>query len=264
MRRCLWVALGFCVGLVLVTACGRVGQIESGTSYGPPQKLGNGTVRTYVTADTAGQPSEVGIELTAAALDGLPSHGPSTTVMLDLPEQAGKTDFNHVMVNWNPDGHPPAGVFDKPHFDFHFYMTDMASVMAINPRNPHYAEQAAHLPEPRYVPAGYQPQPGPSAQTAVPVMGLHWLDDPNAFVPNHYNFTHVLINGSWDGQYTFVEPMITRAWLLSKPPMIQDEITQPTNFEHTGYFPTVYRVRYDAVANTYQVSLAGMVMHEAS
>ena len=264
MRRRLSVTLAVCAGLVLVSACGSTDQGKAGTFYGPPQNLGNGTAKTYVTVDTEGHPTALGIQLSAAALDRLPAHGAAVSTMVEFPEQASMTDFTHVMIDWNPDGHPPKGVFDKPHFDFHFYMTDMASVMAIDPRDPRYAERAAHLPDPRYVPAGYQPELGPPAVTAVPAMGLHWVDDANSLVPHRYNFTHVLINGSWDGKYTFIEPMITRDWLLTKPATIQEQLSQPTQFQRTGYFPTVHQVGYDGSADVYEISLGGMVMHQAS
>jgi hypothetical protein len=119
------------------------------------------------------------------------------------------------VIDWNPDSHPPKGVFDKPHFDSHFYMTDMASVMAIDPRDPHYTERAAHLPEARYVPAGYQPELGPPA-------------------------------------------------VLTKPPMIQERLSQPTEFQRTGYFPTVDQIFYDGSADIHEISLDGILMHQAS
>jgi hypothetical protein len=262
MRHRLWSILAASASLLVLSACGSGAQSQAGTAYGPTQKLGDGTVRTYVTTDVAGIPSDVGIQLTESALNGLPPN--DQEFILDFPQQVRATDFNHVMLNWNSHGHPPAGVFDVPHFDMHFYMDDNASVMAIDPHNPQFAAQASHLPDQKYVPSGYAPESGgPPAQVAVPMMGLHWEDHPNTFVPNHYNFTQVLLNGSWDGRYTFVEPMITRAWLLSKPPTVQGEVNQPAAFQRTGYFPTTYRIQYDDASKTYSISLGGMKMHQA-
>jgi hypothetical protein len=65
--------------------------------FGPSQPLGNGTVKTYVTLDGAGQPTEVGLRLSATAMDCLPQDtGPAQTVMLAFPDQAARTAFNHV------------------------------------------------------------------------------------------------------------------------------------------------------------------------
>ena len=174
-------------------------------------------------------------------------------------------DLGNTLAELNPgDSVDTAGVFDVPHFDMHFYMTDKASVMAINPSDPNYATEAAHFPDSKYVPAGYEPESGsPPAKIATPMMGLHWEDNPAAYVPHHYNFTQTLINGSWDGKYTFVEPMITRDWLLSKPTPVRGDVPQPQAFQRAGYFPTTYRVQYDSTADAYSISLDGMKMHQA-
>jgi hypothetical protein len=45
----------------------------------------------------SGQPTAVGVQLTATALDGLPQK--DTMLMLALPDQAATTAFDHVMMN---------------------------------------------------------------------------------------------------------------------------------------------------------------------
>lgn len=203
--------------------------------------------------------------MSAASLDGLPDKDavPPEMTILDFPEQASSTVFDHVMLNWNSHGHEPVGVFDQPHFDFHFYMTGMASVMAIDPKSQDFAVRAAHLPDQKYVTQDYAPQPGPPVYTTVPGMGLHWMDTPKDFVPHRYDFEQVLLNGSWDGKYTFIEPMITKAWLLTKS-SVHEKVKQPHAYQRTGYFPTTYSVHYDDTLDEYVISLGGMVMHQAS
>lgn len=49
-----------------------LGTDSSGTFFGPSQRLGNGTVKTYTALDRDGHPTELGLRLTATALDGLP------------------------------------------------------------------------------------------------------------------------------------------------------------------------------------------------
>jgi Domain of unknown function (DUF5602) len=236
------------------------------TMFGPSQPLGNGTVRTYVTLDGAEQPTEVGLRLSASALDGLPADtGPAQMVMLAFPDQAARTAFNHVMLNWNPQGHDPAPLFGKPHFDFHFDMVDMATMQAITPDDPEFATEAEHLPEPKYVPPGYVVPPGPPvAAQVVPGMGVHLVDSgDSSLVPGTYDFRQIIINGAWDGRYTFIEPMITREWLLTQPAM-QESLKQPQAYQKTAYYPTAYDVHVDQQTKDYVIALTGLTMRQAS
>jgi hypothetical protein len=258
-----------CAGLTLAGCSAENAQSssstpsDSGTFSGPSQELGNGTVKTYVTLDDGGQPTEVGLRLTPTALEGLPESG--TTLMIDFPDQAADTAFDHVMLNWNPLGHEPAGLFGRPHFDFHFDMADMATMEAITPDDPDYAAKAERLPGAKYVPQDYAVAPGaPVAAQAVPNMGVHLIDaSDTSLVPDQYDFTQIIINGVWDGRYTFIEPMITRDWLLTEPDLEQP-LKQPEAYQETGYYPTTYAVRVDQQADEYVVSLGGLTMRDAS
>lgn len=261
LRSVMHVAATLVGATVLVVACSTSSTDHSGTFDGPAQKLGNGTVSTYVTLDRDGNPTDVGLHFSRAALDGLPTVDPAPnqplTVNLTFPEQASGTVFDHVMVNWNAQGHDPVPLFGVPHFDFHFYMTDMAAQHAIDPADPGFAAAAANAPAPQYVPQDYVMVP----DSAVPMMGVHWADGSSPLVPGQFQFTQLVINGSWNGKYTFIEPMITRDWLLTQPSIDQD-LKQPKAFQTSGYFPTRYAVSYGS--DTYTVALAGLVHHSAS
>jgi len=187
-------------------------------------------------------------------------------LMLDFPDQASTTAFDHVMLNWNPQGHDPVVLFGKPHFDFHFDMVDMAAIQAVSPSDPNYAAKADRLPAAKYLPQDYVVPPGPSAAAqAVPGMGVHLVDSSDtSLVPGSYDFKQIIINGTWDGTYTFIEPMITREWLLTKPTLVQQALKQPQAYQKTGYYPTNYSVRFDEQAKEYVVTLAGMTRREAS
>ncbi|HTF47554.1 MAG TPA: hypothetical protein VK735_08920, partial [Pseudonocardia sp.] len=91
----------------------------------------------------------------------------------------------------------------------------------------------------------------------------HWLDSSEGLVPGKYDFKSTFINGSWDGQYTFMEPMLTREWLLTKAPLRQD-IKQPAAYQRSGYFPTVYSVNFDDSSKEYVISLGGLTKRDAS
>lgn len=254
--------LAACAALTLAGCSIAAAQPElGGTYFGSTQNLGNGTVRTYVAVGADGHPSAVGIRMSETALEGLSDT--ELMVMLDLPDHA-TTVFDHVMLNWNPHGHEPGILFGKPHFDMHFYMTDMASIHAIDPRLPDYAVKAAHLPEARYMPRDYITPPEPlGSQLTAPFMGVHWIDATAGMIPGIYDFTQTFINGSWDGQYTFMEPMITREWLLTKP-TIHEYIKQPHAYQHTAHYPTTYSVQFSSKTDEYDIVLAGMTMRQSS
>ncbi len=269
LLRGLGYAIAASTALVFLPGCSgeSAPPSNSGTFFGPSQPLGNGTVRTYTTLDDGGRPTEVGLRLSATALDGLPetNTGIPPTLMLDFPDQASATAFDHVMLNWNPEGHEPPELFGKPHFDFHFDMVDMATIQAIIAADPDYAAKAERAPESKYVPQGYVVPPGaPAAAQAVPGMGVHLIDfSDSSLTSGSYDFTQIIINGTWDSRYTFIEPMITREWLQSQP-TFEQPLKLPQAYQKSAYYPTTYGVRVDEQSKDYIISLAGMTMREAS
>lgn len=89
--------------------------------------------------------------------------------------------------------------------------------------------------------------PAPAPVSAVPRMGVHWLEiaspelqDPVS--PDHHAFTYTFIHGSWNGKFIFDEPMITRAFLLTQPDLTLP-LSQPAQFTRPGYYPTNYRIQ---------------------
>jgi len=263
-------AVAACAGLTPLAGCATpsaqssdLTSSESGIFSGPSQELGNGTVTTYVTLDDGGRPTEVGLRLTSTALDDLPPS--DATLMIDFPDQAADTAFDHVMLNWNPNGHEPLGLFGRPHFDVHFTMVDMATMAAIDPADPAYAAKAEHLPEAKYIPQDYAAPPEPPlAAQAVPNMGVHLVDSTDtSLVPGQYDFTQIIINGVWDGRYIFIEPMITRDWLLTGP-SLEQPLKLPEAYQEAGYYPTTYAVHVDQGTDEYVVSLGDLTMREAS
>jgi uncharacterized protein len=265
--RQIGLAIAACTAVAFLSACSGDGttSTNSGTFFGPSQRLGNGTVKTYIILDEKGNPTEVGRRLTDSALDGLPTTPPHM-LLLDFPGQASATAFDNVMLYWNPQGHDPVALFGKPHFDFHFNMVDAATIEAIKPSDPTYAAKADRAPEAKYVPKDYVVPPGGSAAAqAVPGMGVHLVDSTDAtLVPGSYDFKQIIINGTWDGRYTFIEPMITRDWLLAKPTLQQQSLKQPQAYQKSGYYPTAYSVRADEQTNEYVIALTGMTKREAA
>lgn len=204
---------------------------KTNTYYGPQMQLGDGRVRTFFTVTHANVPTEIGLELTAGALWGLPDK----VVQLSSPfhkKASEHTPFMHVLFDWNPHGHEP-GFYELPHFDFHFYMISEAERMEISPSSP----KMDQLPPKEFWPQGFVPTAG-----GVPQMGKHWVDPSSPEISGGKTFTHTMIYGSYAGKFIFVEPMITRAFLLSGQ-QVSLLYGQPTKFMITNtYYPTKYNV----------------------
>lgn len=220
------------------------------TDLGPVVTVGTGTARTYVESSPGGEPLEIGVVLSETAIAGLPAAG--TVFLLPLP-QTTVAPYKHVTLNWNPAGHPPPGIFTVPHFDVHFYTITTTERSAILPTDPQFAVKAARTPAAEFIPAGYTRDPG-----AVPDMGTHW-SDPSSPEFNGQPFTKTFVYGSWDGTFTFYEPMFTKALLESKAPIATTALKLPSKYSSAGFYPTSYKVGYDAVTKEYVIALSGLV-----
>jgi hypothetical protein len=230
--------------------------------YGPAVALGAGSARVYLEmAD--GAPTELGIALSEAALSELPGHHSAGGVkladghhmfeyVLDMPA-GNATPFRHVLIDWNPGGHEPPGIYDLPHFDFHFYTMTVAERQAIDPSDPAFADKAARFPAAAQLPAGYTAIPG-----AIPFMGAHWVNPASPELHGE-KFTQTFIYGTWDGALIFAEPMITREFLASKP-QFESALSVPEQFARTGYYPSSYSIRWDEASREYRIALGGFAM----
>lgn len=223
------------------------------TEYGEAVRVGQGTARAYLVHEGP-VPLELGIALSEGALRGLPTEQMGYEYRLPLPRGAAALPFHDVVLNWNPHGHVPPGVYDRPHFDLHFYTITDTERRQIVASDPQFEQRGARQPPPEYRPAGYILPPG----TLEPAMGAHWIDPQSAEFQGR-PFTRTFLFGSWDGRLTFYEPMITLAYLETRP----DELIRiPVAARHEvrGYYPDAYRVQYDAAKREYRVGLSGLQM----
>ena len=250
--------LGVAVTAGAVT--GPVGRVSTGRVYGAEVALGNGTARVYIDL-LEGIPQEIGVALTEGALTNLPDDHMDGGIqmpdghrmfeqILPMPSH-NPTPYKHVLLGWNPGGHEPAGVFDKPHFDFHFYTITNEERMAIDPTDAQFEVKANRHPEETHAPGNYIATPG-----AVPFMGAHWI---SALAPEIHGepFVQTFLFGSWDGRMIFAEPMITKAFLDSRPDFTA-ELPVPARHAEPGYYPSRYRIRWDENAKEYRVALSGL------
>ena len=256
---------------------------------GTPSSLGNGTVASYAEFDGAGAPKAIGVVFSAGALDALPA-APSDghrcfdanndgvidlatecsgwhERVLPVPNEASRrTDvpFKWALLNWNPKGHIPTGVFDKPHFDVHFYIEPIENIFALQRgtcgleflRCDQFALASKPVPG-NYVPANFK-----DMGAAAPAMGNHLLD-PTTHEFHGEAFTRHWIYGVYDGRVIFWEEMLALSYMLSKPDVCFP-IKTPDAVALTGYYPTRSCIRYMPGKNEYTVSVEDFVLRKAS
>lgn len=230
--------------VVVATACGSDSTSPSAPAEvdGTPVAVGSGTAYAYVVNDGANAAS-IGVAFSRTAFDGLSSSDASWT--LALPTGTSVAPFDHITVDWNAQGHPPAP-YMLPHFDVHFYTITSAAQAAIQGG-----------PDTVTVPAANIPRDYASGVQSVPDMGVHWIDTTAAELHGQV-FDKTFIYGFTRGSLAFVEPMVTRS-LLTSNPNTSAAIKQPASFARPGRYPTRYRVYADAATNTVRVELDSLV-----
>lgn len=262
-------------------------------SYGESAPRGDGRLTAYSQSEH-GVPTAVGLVFSSDTLRGLP-HDPPTdgkwcydkngdgTVdpMMECANGYGSalrlsrhfrhtvdSPFTYLLVNWNPHGHAPPGVYDAPHFDVHFYMNANAERLAIRPGpcgelvNCDDFELGKILPAPKYIPADFR-----DLDAVAPAMGNHLIDTTG---PEFHGvpFTHTFINGVWDGDVTFYEPMVTHRWYTGLVDGTRHDACFPTKqpqaWQRSGWYPTRYCLRYRENRDELTTSLEGFVHRTAS
>ena len=122
----------------------------------------------------------------------------------------------------------------------HFYMIDEPEKNSIDTTKP----ELNILPDSFLLPTFYVPEPG-----GISKMGKHWVD-----ITSPAPFTSTFIYGSYNGKVIFHEPMITRAFLLSKPDTVMN-IRQPVGFARPGHYPTNYQIQFDNEKKQWRIIL---------
>lgn len=284
-----WAApLGAFFSIVIAGCAGLATAPGDNKVYGDRTSLGDGHVQTYIERNADGSPSAIGLEFPASMLSNLPRQPSDANYCWDkngdgnisieaneclatherilfLPRNED-TPFKWVLLNWNPLGHPPPGIYNVPHFDMHFYLMEYLerNYIRMGPCAPEMVNcedlKKALVPvPPQFMPADYISM---GEQVVAPRMGNHLLD-PNSpeLLPRPPKgkgkaFTHTFIHGAYDGHIIFYEPMITVAYLQSHPKTCVP-IKQPSAHESSGYYPTEYCMRYERSSGNYTVSLEG-------
>ena len=273
--------------LFAVSGCASMdGQAPGARALGWTIPHGKGTATTYAEFERDGRPKAIGVAWSAGAFEGLPTGSdmhhcagpdgatgqhaqciPTFEHVLPLPDVVARradVPFKWVLLNWNPHGHIPPGVYDVAHFDVHFEMAPIADVFAIESgtcgpegvRCDQFAIGKKPVP-PNYVHADFR-----DVDAVVPAMGNHLIDLTGPEFGKQ-PFTHSFIYGVYDGKVIFYEQMVSRAYLLGKPDGCTP-IKSPRAVAVSGYYPTLTCQRYDAHTGESMASLEHFVHREAS
>lgn len=250
--------------------------------------FGKGLVSTYADFDDSGAPTAIGVSFDVAALDSPPAgesdmhhcidRNDDGTVekpaecnmthefVIDLPSDIADRDdvpFKWVLLNWNPVGHIPPGIYDVPHFDVHFMITPVDDIFAIREGacGPEFVDCEQFKVAQKTVPANYAPPEYKDVGAVAPAMGNHLVD----LTGEEFNgapWTRSFVYGAYDGKITFYEEMLTMAHLKSADAC--DPIKRAEGVAVAGYYPTQYCARKDTTSDSFTVSLEGFEYREAS
>ncbi len=272
----------------VVIGCSPTGEITQRV-HGQTVEIGNGTVSTYAEFDDSGVPTAIGVVYPAGALQGLPAEPsdrhhcfdrngdgqleaateciPTHEFVIPLPDAVStRSDipFKWVLFNWNPAGHIPPGIYDVPHFDAHFYMVPIASVLALEdgPCGLEFMRCDQYELAKKPLPANYMNPDFQDVDAVVPAMGNHLIDLTGPEF-NGQVWERSWIFGVYDGEVTFYEEMLTRAFILSEPDVCFP-VKSPAAVGRSGFYPTESCIRHDAVTGEYTVSMEGFEFREAS
>lgn len=250
--------------------------------------LGNGIVQSFAAFDTSGAPTALGIAFSAHALEGLPASGSDGhhcfdhnrdgvvdaareclqqyEFVLPLPDAVARRNdipFKWVLLNWNPHGHIPPGVYDVPHFDVHFFIDAIANAFAIQsgPCGPEFVRCDQFETARKPVPVNYMHADFKDVEGVVPAMGNHLVDLTGPEF-NKQPFTRTWIYGVYGGKVTFYEEMVTRSFLSSKPNACVP-IKSPPAVGATGFYPSLSCLRHDAGSGDFSVSMERFVLRRA-
>ena len=231
----------------------------AGVMHGSEAAFGAGTVSTWALLDDDGTVLEVGVSLSASALDEAVE---SEHVHVPFPEEVvEQTFFDHFVIDFESGGHPP-GPYLVPHFDFHFYGITDETQLAIDclaeplPEGVVAGEPAMgndYLPDMYMIPGTGLETDDPSG-TCVPEMGVHAIDltsgelDPE----NPADFTISYILGYHMGSLAFIEPMMSQDYVATRPE-ISTAVKGPAKLGWSTQWPTQFDTSYDEETGMYHL-----------
>jgi hypothetical protein len=258
-------------------------------ALGAASALGNGTVASYAEFDASGAPRAIGVVFAAGALENLPTAAsggrhcfdankdgaidPATECaawherVLPLASEASRRadiPFKWALLNWNPHGHIPPGVYDTPHFDVHFYIQPIEDVFAIESGScgPERVRCDQFAKARVSVTAEFMHADFKDVEAVAPAMGNHLVDLTSPEFKG-VPFTRTWIYGVYDGHVTFYEEMVTLAYMKSEPGKCFPIKATPA-VAQTGYYPTKSCIRQSKDKAEYTVSMEEFQLRQAT
>jgi hypothetical protein len=261
--------------------------------WGEETTVGAGRIRTYATTNPAGKLSSLGVHVDCDAMAAFGDE--AVDAHLHFPDETedgegvDTNQFTFAGLHYNPAGHPPPGVYDVPHVDFHFYMQAEEAVEAISggplaeTPMPFLGLTDYEIPDEQF-PPGYTFE---KHRFIVEEMGEHLLDGTAPELQGE-EFTHTYLYGAYDpsvdltspdgskeielggdsvempvyagdgeGRVTFVEPMVTTDFLRNDlSEAVAVEVATPDAFFEADEYPTAYVMKPDGDGGAY-VSVDG-------
>jgi hypothetical protein len=92
--------------------------------------------------------------------------------------------------------------------------------------------------------------------TAIEQMGVHGVD-PNGPEFCGKPFTQTFVYGYYRGKLTFVEPMVAKSFLESKPDTTTS-VRVAAAYSLPSYYPSRYRIGYDPASDQYTIAITGL------
>jgi hypothetical protein len=261
---------------------------NNGRALGAERVVGEGPVASYVEFEDNGRPGAIGVVISGRTLNSMPAEptdghrcfdadgDDSIDIMtecshwhefvLPLPTVASRQadiPFKWALLNWNPGGHIPPGVWDVPHFDVHFYIEPIENIFALKrgPCGPEFLRCDQFELATKPIAANYMHPDFDDVGAAAPAMGNHLIDQS---APEFHGepFKRHWIFGVYDGRVIFYEEMVAHSYLLSQPAAC-NAIKSPEDVAITGFYPTNSCIRYDKEKDEYTVSMEDFVRREA-
>lgn len=276
------------LGLLFLLASALFWESNPRKVEGAMAEIGNGWVETYSEIDEQGLLKAIGITLSKEALNDLPqdmgdghrcadldNNGsiemhteclPWHERILPLPAEISRNKeipFKWVLLNWNPHGHMPDGVWNTPHFDVHFYMEPIENIFALmpGPCGPEKMRCDQYALAVKPVPSGFIHKDYVDVGAAAPAMGNH-LVDPSAAEFHGAPFTRSWIYGAFDGRIIFYEEMLSLNYLTSRPNECFPIKATP-EVALSGYYPSTVCSRFNPADSSVSVSLEGFSFRKA-
>lgn len=232
-------AAALAAGLFATYALGAAAFAAMDDMNAPPMAWTNAGATPFVQRDAQSHVTVVGLNIPGTTVRALPSMRSEGIYPMS---DAGMVQTANLQ--WHPMGHEPAGVYDVPHFDVHFFTITEAVRQSIVPNAP----AGTVMPAPEILPPNSMLAPG-----FVPGMGMHNISkSAPEFTGGKFSISPIL--GYWNGDVAFFEVMFTKAWLLQNQDKV-DAFPQPAAVRQHGLYPTRYSVHYDKAKDVYQVAL---------